>query len=75
MAWELSNERQVPPGMQVNHRCDNKRCVNPNHLYVGTQLDNMHDRRDRGRIPKTYKKRKSLEGVEVTVTVGEDRDV
>lgn len=29
--------------MQVNHRCGNRRCCNPEHLYAGTQLENFHD--------------------------------
>lgn len=41
-AWELANGA-IPPGMQVNHHCDNKRCVNPEHLYVGDQKQNRAD--------------------------------
>jgi hypothetical protein len=35
--------------LQVNHRCDNPLCINPEHLYIGTQDDNMRDRDIRGR--------------------------
>lgn len=34
----------------VRHRCDNPRCINPQHLEAGTQLDNVHDCISRGRL-------------------------
>ncbi len=39
----------IPNGKSVLHTCDNKRCVNPNHLYLGTQKENNRDRYARGR--------------------------
>jgi hypothetical protein len=41
--------RGDPGGLSVLHRCDVRNCVNPDHLYLGTQLENMRDCRDRGR--------------------------
>ena len=48
VAWELSFGA-IPEGKQVLHRCDNPPCCNPGHLFVGTQLDNMHDAIAKGR--------------------------
>lgn len=39
----------IPKGMVVMHRCDNKRCVNPDHLMVGTHAQNVADMIEKGR--------------------------
>jgi len=39
----------VPDGMCIRHRCDNRKCINPQHLEVGTHQDNMADAKARGR--------------------------
>ncbi len=39
----------IPKGMWVLHRCDNKACVNPDHLFLGTNFDNVQDMIRKGR--------------------------
>jgi len=39
----------IPPGMVVMHTCDNRRCVNPEHLRIATQRDNLLDMVRKGR--------------------------
>ena len=47
-AWEAVNG-PISPGMFVCHHCDNPPCVNPEHLFLGTKLDNMRDMIGKGR--------------------------
>jgi hypothetical protein len=48
VAWELTNG-PIPDGQIACHRCDNPPCVNPRHLFLGTDLDNVRDMDAKGR--------------------------
>lgn len=52
VAWEMENG-PIPGGMYVCHRCDNPACIRPEHLFLGTQLDNIRDMVAKGRTGTT----------------------
>lgn len=48
LEWKLG--RKLSNGEEACHSCDNRACVNPDHLWVGSHYQNMRDGYDKGRI-------------------------
>src|SRR5678809_664219 len=48
LAWEFAHG-PIPPKMCVLHKCDTRLCCNPDHLFLGTHLDNTMDMHAKGR--------------------------
>lgn len=61
VSWEITNKKQIPAKLVVLHKCDNKGCVNPDHLQIGTQLENVRDSIDKGRFGLEEKIKRRVE--------------
>ena len=49
LVFKLHFPLQYKEELNILHKCDNTFCVNPNHLFIGTQFDNINDMIDKGR--------------------------
>lgn len=50
LAWMFRYNCPVPKGLNCCHTCDNTLCVNPDHIFLGTQKQNLDDARRKGRM-------------------------
>ena len=53
-SWSHHNSSGIEPGQMVCHKCDNRKCVNPEHLFLGDALINMQDKVAKGRSRTPY---------------------
>jgi hypothetical protein len=61
VSWRFS-KGPIPAGMNVLHKCRNRHCVNPDHLYLGTQRENLRDAIREGTLRPPKRKTHCLRG-------------
>ena len=59
IAWMIING-EIPPKMLICHHCDNRKCCNPKHLFLGTHQDNCDDKIRKGREVRLTKEQHGM---------------
>lgn len=73
MAYEML-KGEIPEGLQIRHMCHNKLCCNPNHLDVGTAVENVADSIAAGRFPRGSTHGKSKLTEDQVIEIRQNRD-
>lgn len=71
-SW-ICHNGPIPDGLVVRHKCDNKLCVNPEHLQLGTYADNNADMKIRGRASRGQKHYGAKLTPEAVISIRADR--
>lgn len=61
-SWEAFNEQSIPDGMEIDHRCRNRSCVNPGHLDVVTHQENSRRRKPLSDEPRKQRRSTGVQG-------------
>lgn len=75
VSWEINNQKKIPDGMYVCHKCDNPSCVNPSHLFLGTPNDNVQDMMKKGRYVSGGKPNKGQKNGRALLTNKQAREI
>lgn len=62
VGWQIKHRCKLTPDIHVLHSCDNRLCVNADHLFLGDQVANMHDMAIKGRQAKGINHPKYIHG-------------
>ncbi len=71
LVWLFSG-REIPERLCLLHRCDNPPCVNPDHLFIGTQRENMNDMDAKGRRRNSSQRGEANGFPKLTVAIVKD---
>lgn len=65
----------IPKGMMVCHSCDNRKCINPGHLFLGTAKDNMRDAASKGRLRIPSHRPRGVANGRAKLTAGQAKEI